>query len=133
MGYLNQVIHLDFPDFAGVGADERSLCWVKIRNPRLMPTSELAGSTTVPLGEDGMPTDTDAATEQTYAIARKLIIVGRLWDPTWLPAFDDAGEPIDDGTEPPLLKFPLSEVDVRKLPLEVFSRIGDEVKKATPH
>jgi hypothetical protein len=131
-GYLDRFIHLEFPDLAGVDDNGRAYCWVKIRNPRLMPAGDLLGAATVPLDDSGHPVDSKAAGDASFVMASKLIIAGRVWDPTWVPNFDDNGDPVDDGSEAPLLPMPPSIQDVQKFPTEIFGRISEEVKKATP-
>lgn len=64
-------------------------------------------------------------------MARKFIIAGRVCDPAWMPAPDGNGEPVDDGSEAPLLPMPPEIEHVRKKPLDTFTRISEEVGKAS--
>lgn len=131
-GYLDRIIHLDFPDLGGVDDAGRAYCWVKIRNPRLMPAGDLLGGATVSLDANGQPTDSAAAATATFGMASKLILAGRVWDSTWVPELDADGEPVDPEAEAPLLPMPPSPQDVAKMPVDIFTRISSEVQKAVP-
>jgi hypothetical protein len=48
-----------------------------------------------------------------------------------MPALDGNGEPVDDGSEAPLLPMPPEIELVRKMLLEIFTRIGEAVGKAS--
>lgn len=132
-GYLKPVITLPFPDLAGVDEQGRALCWVTIRNPRLMPGDDIAGSAAVEVGPDGKPVDSGAAARESFKIMAALIVRGRVWDAKWLPELDDSGDPVDPDAEPPLLQMPPSPADVARMPMQILNRIGEEMSKVNPH
>ncbi len=127
-GYLNRFIHLDFPELAGVDEQNRAYVWVKIRNPRLIPSGELAGmADKFRITDDGaVEVGGDKAADAVFTQFAGLILAGNVWDCTWLP------EDLDSDDPGPLLPMPPSAADLRKMPMEIFNRIGDEVKKANP-
>lgn len=120
-GYLNRFIDLQFPDLAGVDDAEQALCWVRIRNPRLIPTDHLVGGgSKVRLDANGRPVDGEVAAQETYERLAKLIVAGVVWD----------AESLAD--EPPLLPMPPSAEDVKRYPIDITNAIGEELKKSTP-
>jgi len=132
-GYLNRFIDLGFPELAGTDEQTgRALCWVKIRNPRLMPGNDITAGGTVATDEHGRPLDTKAAARESFAIMSKLIIAGHVWDATWTPDLDADGNEIDPNAEPPLLPMPASPADVAKMPMQILNAIGEEMSKASP-
>ena len=127
-GYLNRFIHLEFPELAGTDDAGRAYVWVKIRNPRLIPSGELAGMADKfrVTGTGELEVDGDKANDAVFNQFAGLIIAGNVWDATWVPEDFDTEDP------GPLLPMPPSAADLRKMPVEIFNRIGDEVKKANP-
>lgn len=132
-GYLNRFIDLPFPDLAGTDDLGRALCWVKIRNPRLIPAGDLtAAIAKVQLDDNGRPVNSGAAAEETFGTFAKLVIAGNVWDATWVPEVDEHGDPIDPTAEAPLLPMPPSPADMGKMPIDILNAIGEEMVKANP-
>lgn len=139
MGYLNRVVHLGFPDLAGVDQRTRddalqrgmtaedadnaaAHCWVKIKNPRLMSADEAfaaSDGSTVTLGPDGQPTG-EVKQRAVYETVARLVIAGNVWDVN------------DLGDDPALIPMPLSPDDVGKMPTEVITAISRELAKINP-
>lgn len=137
-GYMNRFVHRGFPDLAGYDenlaaeyerqgmtaeqAKERAAyCWVKLRNPRLIPADELMSAVgDVRTDDHGNVIVSDSNRDSTYAMAARLVIAGQVWDPTSLD--DDA----------PLLPVPPAPEHVKLYPMDVFNAIAEELKKATP-
>jgi hypothetical protein len=121
MGYLNRVIHLDFPDLAGTaGEPERSIVWVKIKNPKLLVGNDVfADVNTIELDSDGKPSGS-VKQEEVYRTFSKLVIAGYVWDAT------------DDTDDPPLIPMPPTPADMGKMPIEILNAIGAELLKTRP-
>lgn len=144
-GYKNPVIRIPFPE------DLAPDCHVVIRNPRLMPASEiqsLAGSRTdadreriraaraaIEAGQE-IPDDlvTEEDGNRTYALIARLIVGWRVWDPRVPVKLDDQGNLIEDEeTAPRLLPpAPVTPELAGLLPQEVLFAIMEEVGKANP-
>jgi hypothetical protein len=144
-GYKNPVITIPFPD---LGDDVR----VTIRNPRLIPLSELqsiyasgalseedkarlaAAKAAFEAGQevpDGAVTDEDAA--RGYGIVARLVIGWRVWDATVPVKVDDDGNLIEDeDTRPRLLPSPPSVADVAKAPGSILNAVMDELNQVNP-
>lgn len=132
-GYLNRFIDLPFPDLAGVDEQDRARCWVKIRNPRLIPGGDLTSAfSRVRFDDAGRPLDSDAAADETFASLARLVIAGQVWDATWVPELDERGNEVDPQAEPPLLPMPPGPDDMARMPIEILNAIGEELKKASP-
>jgi hypothetical protein len=120
VGYLNRVIQLDFPDLAGVDDAGRSIIWLTIRNPRLMPGNELVGKSSARRAADGsLIIDTDAAGE-AYSGFAKLVIGGNVLDPTV------------DSDDPPALPMPPGPADVGRYPIEVLNKLASVLADSNP-
>lgn len=132
-GYANRIITLTFPELAEDGDHIE----VVIRNPRLMPVDELrsagdgltraeleqfqAAQQALAAGQpvpDGLVTDKDA--DRGFAMVAKLIIGWHVYDATSTQA------------EQPLLPLPATPELVRKLPMEILTRLMEEVGKVNP-
>ncbi len=125
MGYLNRVIHLDFPDLAGLENPEdpnsRPVIWLTIRNPRLMPGAELLGKgSSIRRTADGDTVIEGGAVDEAYGGFAKLIIAGNVLDPTV------------DSDDPPALPMPPSPADVGKYPIEILNRLGQVLADSNP-
>lgn len=131
-GYLNSFIRIPFPELGGNDDEGNPRVWVLIRNPRLFTAQELLGGATIPVDEEGKPVDAQAASEQTMAMMTKLIVAGRVWDPTWVPELDANGQPVNPNEEPPLLAMPPTAEVAGKLPMQVINAVGEEVGKVSP-
>ena len=125
-GYANRVITRHFPDLAEDGDD----VWVCIRNPKLMAPGEMSldgielnGDGTPKVGEDGM--------RASYKMAAKLIIGWRVYDPAAPIELDEHGEMLPAG-DMPLLPSPPTPENVAKLPIEIFSWLGEELGNVNP-
>lgn len=114
MGYKDRTVLLEFPELV----DDGDECWVRIRNPKLMPPSMLMPDD-VPTSPDGQPVDVKAAEQATYAMMAKMVQSWHVWDAT------------DDSDEPPLLGDPTPEA-FAKLPVEIVMRITGEIADAVP-
>lgn len=120
-GYLNRFIDLPFPDLAGVDDAGRALCWVKIRNPRLIPGEDLMGMNAgVRLDADGKPLPGEDVTASAFAAFARLIIAGQVWD----------AQSVEE--EAPLLGMPPTPGEVGRMPMEILNAIGVELSKANP-
>jgi hypothetical protein len=131
-GYANRVITLNFPELSEPGDNVH----VVIRNPRLMSADELrsaggsapedaerlaAVQAAVAAGQevpDELVTDKDA--KRGYALVAKLVIAWHVYDAT--STEDDM----------PLLELPATVESVGKLPMEILTRVMEQVGKATP-
>jgi hypothetical protein len=122
-GYLNRFIDLEFPELGGTDDEGKAIVWVQIRNPRLMPADHLLStstSTKIKVGPDGKPVEVDTKIEDTYGWVAKIVVDGYVWDALSL----------DD--EAPLIAMPPKVDDIRKFPIGILNRIGEEVSKANP-
>jgi hypothetical protein len=133
MGYLNRFIDLSFPDLAGVDSNGHAVCWVKIRNPRMIPGADLIGAASKIRvdPETGVPVDSGAAASETFDAFAKIILAGQVWDAKWTPQPDENGN-TDWDAEPPLIPMPPSPEHVGRMPVEILNAIGEEMKKANP-
>jgi hypothetical protein len=132
-GYRNRVITLTFPELA----EEGDHVEVVIRNPRLMAAEELrsagggdspedmkrlaAAREAIAAGQevpDELVTDKDA--NRGYALVAKLVIGWHVYDAT------SAEENM------PLLPLPATAELVGRLPMEILTRVMEEVGKVTP-
>lgn len=128
-GYAQRIITEKFPDLVGEGDS----CWVTIRNPKLIPPGEMRPKG-VKYNDAGEAEDPDSAEDAANTIMAKLIIGMRVYDPTTpIKLNPDTGELIEDEeTVPQLLPSPPSGPDVAKLPMVIYSWLGQEMAKANP-
>jgi hypothetical protein len=126
-GYLNRVIHKEWPDLAGRERDEdpnsRSIIWLTIRNPKLMAGGELMSgrSQVARRNADGAVVIDEEAAEASFGAFSKLIIGGNVLDPTV------------DSDDPPALSMPPSPEDMAKYPIEILNWLGEVVNGGVPH
>ncbi len=131
-GYLNRFIDLPFPELAGVDNQGRALCWIKIRNPRLMPAQDLTDAASKVRVEDGKAVSADLGSSDVFTSFAKLVIAGRVWDATAIPPVDPDTGDVDEEWEPPLLAMPPTAADMGKMPIDIINAIGGEMKNAVP-
>lgn len=134
MGYANRVVKIDFPSLSDDPAADP--IWVIIRNPRLMPSSELTSLTSA--GNDGYEqtddgqtkvTDTSAAIGTMHRMIARLTVAARVYDATSAGEFDpETGEPT--GEQPRLPAPPWTPEIAAKLPQEIVGRISSEFTEA---
>ncbi|MDB4873213.1 MAG: hypothetical protein JWL97_4217 [Gemmatimonadales bacterium] len=118
MPYANPVIKLEFQDLSSDWVTDP--IWVTIRNPRQVPPDELR-----PKGIDS--NDEEAVMAATFETMAKLVVGWRVYDASAPIKLDVNGDPVG---EPELLPHPATPALVRKLPLEIVNRIGEEVNEA---
>ena len=134
-GYARQVITLKFDDLAADPENDR--IWVVIKNPQLQPPQALRppNPEAYEKGDDGKLKDPEAASEGGQAVAAKLVVAWRVYDPTSTPEFDpDTGEEIP-GTGRMLLPAPPGGDGVppeafAKLPRAIQTRIMETISEA---
>lgn len=98
---------------------------VVIRNPRTMPPADLRPRD-LEVDGDGKPVSDHDGMAATYEVVARLVVAWHCYDATSL-GFDAAtGQPLDQ----PLLPLPATPELVAKLPMEIISRIGDEIQAA---
>jgi hypothetical protein len=115
-GYANRVVTIHFPELSEPEDDVH----VVMRNPKTVPAGELRSSAgDVATGEDGQPTDA-AAEGAGYAVMAKLIIGWHVYD----------GTSTED--DQPLLPLPATPESVGKLPMEILTRLSEELAKVNP-
>ena len=123
-GYLNRVIRLDFSDLSA--NPDTDPVWIVIRNPRLVPPSELTSN--IALNPDGTPVDMNDATEAMYRTMLRLIVGWRVYDGTApFELHPVTGEPFGDQ---PLLPSPATLDSVKKLPTVMINAVANEIKQA---
>lgn len=114
MGYKARIIRLDFAHLV----DDGEACWVDVLNPKLCPVDKLTPAD-VATGPDGQPVDQAEAQAAMNQMIAGLIVGWLVWDAT-----DAADNPAPMGT-------PSAEL-VAKLPVEIITRIGEEIAAAFP-
>jgi hypothetical protein len=141
-GYKNPIITLRFEEL-GEG------CHVVIRNPRLMPSAQLAAMASNRTAADreqfdqaraaidaGQEPDgeilTDDDENRIWKMIASLVVGWRVWDPAAPVEVDDDGNLIDDGSEPPRLPLPATPELVGKLPQVILTRMMEEFNAANP-
>lgn len=109
MGYRNQTIRLEFPE---LGED----CWVVILNPKMLSQEQL------PSIDKSIPDDDqDAQARASMDALGRLIVAWNVW------ATADLNDP------PEVLPIPqLDREALRKVPMEIITRLGEEFAKANP-
>lgn len=110
MGYKKSTITLDFPDLV----DEGEECWVKIKNPKLQPADALTPR------DDVDENDFKQVEAAAFEIMAGLIIDWRVWDPA------------DDSDDPPVMPLPATVASTKRLPMEIVTRIQEEITGAIP-
>lgn len=130
-GYTNRVILLPFPKLG----DRVS---VLIRNPKLLPPSELTPQD-VAVDAQGNPLDPQAANTAMYEVMANLIVAWRVYDAS-APAstvdidLDAAAESLEvqiaalDAADQTLMTEITAE-NVARLPMAIINRIGEELGK----
>ncbi|RCH70436.1 hypothetical protein DT019_02825 [Streptomyces sp. SDr-06] len=130
-GYTSRVILLAFPKLG----DRVS---VLIRNPKLLPPSELTPQD-IAVDAQGNPLDPQAANEAMYKVMANLIVAWRVYDAS-APA---AAVTIDLDADPEALAEQLDALEtvdqtlmtditaenVARLPMAIINRIGEELAK----
>lgn len=111
-GYRNRTIRLDFEDDEDGGA-----VYILMRNPRTVPTDQLVPRD-VATDAQGNPLDKEDAAFANAEPFAKLIVDWRVYD---------ASVEADDQ---PLLALPATAQNVRDLPLEIQTRLIEEVNRA---
>ncbi len=119
-GYVDRVITLEFPQLVDPGDS----VWVAIRNPRREPQSVLMPVPIV-LDDAGVPRSADEAVAALHATIARLVVAWRMYDSEAVEV-DDWGRPLDQ----PLLPLPATAQLVGRLPTEVVTAIGAEIKSA---
>ncbi|MDX3243661.1 hypothetical protein [Streptomyces sp. ME18-1-4] len=125
-GYTNPYVLLQFPELG----DDVS---VLMKNPQLLPPSEITPED-VPTGEDGQPTDPQAANEAMYKVMARIILAWKVYeafapgdsldiDPEADPA--DLFASLDGGAQTRLGK--VTPENVARLPLAIINRVGEEI------
>lgn len=130
-GYANRVITLSFPELAEDGDHIE----VIIRNPKRVPLGELQAwrKTAVKAGlaspepgdggdDPGEPSDEEAEAG-TNAVLARLVIGWHAYDASFF-------DPENPDADQPLLPLPATPELVAKLPLEILTRLADELGKA---
>jgi hypothetical protein len=116
-GYANRIVTIHFPELSEPPDDVH----VVMRNPKTVPAGELRSSAgDVPTGPDGTPADDDKAESAGYAVLAKLIIGWHVYD----------GTSTED--DQPLLGLPATPESVGKLPMEILTRLTEELAKVNP-
>jgi hypothetical protein len=116
-GYANRVVTIHFPELSEPEDDVH----VVMRNPKTVPAGELRSSAgDVAMGADGQPADDEKTETAGYAVLAKLIIGWHVYDGTSTEA------------EQPLLPLPATPESVGKLPMEILTRLSEELAKVNP-
>lgn len=138
MGYKNRIIRIDFPELA---EDTGDPIFILLRNPKLMPATELRSyaekispeSAAAAGGDDPAAAVAAAAGDRdmdaAYRMFARMIVAWRVYDATAVPQVDAAGNITGDQ---PLLPLPATADLIAKLPLEIIERLGAELGKASP-
>jgi hypothetical protein len=124
MGYSNRIIRIPFPDLTD--DPETDPVWVAIRNPRLVPPSELQPDQVTGI-TDGVPNDVEAANKGMYRIMSRLIVGWRAYDASQPVQLNAVGEDITPQT---LLPPDYSADNIARLPMEIVTAIGREMTEA---
>lgn len=119
-GYANRIVTLKFPALAEAGEN----LFVALRNPRLVPPSELQPKE-IALDADGRPVDLAAAQQANNEVIAKLIVGMRAYDATDFQV-DAEGNPLPQR----LLEGPVTPAVVAKLPMEIIKAISEELTAA---
>ncbi|MFL4491569.1 hypothetical protein ACJ6WD_09950 [Streptomyces sp. VTCC 41912] len=126
-GYTNRVILLQFPELG----DKVS---VLLRNPRLLPPSELTPED-VPVDANGQPLDPHAANVAMYKVMANLIAAWHVYDATATAGAVDVDLDADDldaqlqaleGADQVRL-IDITTENVARLPMAIINRIGEEI------
>lgn len=120
-GYKNRTLVLDFPELS----EDGDRVYLVMRNPRTVPFEDLQPRE-VPLDASGQPIDAADARAASYELFAKLAIGGRLYDAA-LPQNPDPAF-AEQETDQPLLTFPISGEQFARLPVEIQSRVAQEVR-----
>lgn len=118
MGYKDRTVELKFDgstDYDDLGEG----CFVKIKNPKLLPLSKLIPEE-VETDAAGAPVDKDAPLNAVYARMASVIIDWCVWDPD------------DESDNPALLELPATAETVAKLPASITEAIAEQLKDAVP-
>jgi hypothetical protein len=92
-----------------------------MRNPKTVPAGELRSSAgDVSVTEDGTAEDDEKAESAGYSVLAKLIIGWHVYDGTSTEA------------DQPLLPLPATPESVGKLPMEILTRLSEELAKVNP-
>lgn len=126
-GYTNRVILLQFPELG-----ERVS--VLLRNPRLLPPSELTPED-VAVDDKGLPLDPKAANEAMYKVMANLIVAWHVYDasaPGAAATIDLDADNLDDQLKAleaadQVRLGEISAENVAKLPMSIINRIGEEI------
>ena len=148
MGYRNPVITLRFPELA----EEGDNVYVVIRNPKLVPISEMQALSTstgrlsdaekarmaaaraaIEAGQDPGDLLTEDDANRGFALVARLVIGWRVWDATVPVKLAEDGSLIEDEeTAPRLLPLPATPELVGRVPSAILNKIMDEVNRANP-
>jgi hypothetical protein len=112
--YANQFVTLDFPDLS----EEGDPIFIKIRNPKTVPVDKLKGATD-PIDPETGEIIRSKAMDSGIEVIAGLIVDWHVYD----------GTTEDEDSEP--MGLPATAELVRKLPMEIISRISDEIAKVT--
>ena len=120
-GYANRVVTIHFPELSEPEDDVH----VVMRNPKTVPAGELrssAGDFAAAEAAEGagFAVSDEKAEHAGYAVLAKLIIGWHAYDGT--SAEDDQ----------PLLGLPATPELVAKLPMEILTRLSEELAKVNP-
>jgi hypothetical protein len=125
-GYANRTITIPFPELA----EEGDQVWVAILNPRQQPPDKLRPRE-IPTDENGRPLDDDQAVVAMYEIIAGLLVAWRVYDATAAAVDPDTGAPLDQPQLPKISHSTPATVDlVRRLPMQIITRISEELKAA---
>lgn len=126
-GYTNRVILLQFPDLG----DRVS---VLLRNPRLLPPSELTPED-VQVDANGQPLDPQAANVAMYKVMANLIVAWHVYDASAAGAaasidldadnLDEQLQALEGADQVRLID--ITPENVAKLPMSIINRIGEEI------
>jgi hypothetical protein len=112
-GYRNRTTRLTFEDLS----EDGDLVYIVLRNPRTVPTDQL-NPRDVDLDAQGRPLDPEDAKLAGYETIARLITDWHVYDASV------------ESEDQPLLPLPAQPQDVGKLPLDIQSRIIQEVNRA---
>lgn len=129
-GYTNRYIPLPFPELG----DKVS---VLIRNPRLLPPTELTPEG-VATDANGQPLDPKAAEKATYEVMAHLIVAWHVYDSSAEASAVDIDLDADDldaqlealEAADQVRLGPITPDNVAKLPVAILKRLTEEVQSA---
>lgn len=119
MGYKDRTVELKFDGSNDELENLGEGCFVRIKNPKLLPLSKLMPED-VETDATGVPVDKDAPLNAVYDRIASVILDWRVWDPD------------DDSDTPTVLPLPPTAEIVAKLPASISEAIAAQLKDAVP-